>query len=124
MLNQWGHVGILVLLAVLFPMLPLIISLLFRMLGRRPQNPDVIKTDMYECGMETEGGDAWGQFHVRYFVIALIFLVFDVEVLFLFPWAVSMGALGWGGFVAVLIFTMIISVGFAYDWKKGGLDWE
>ena len=123
-LERFGHLGILLGFALLFPLLPLMISFLFRAIGRRPSDPNEVKSDMYECGVETEGGDAWGQFHVRYFVIALVFLVLDIEVLFLFPWAVSMGALGWGGFLAVIIFTLILAVGFIYDWKKKGLEWE
>lgn len=124
MLDQFGHIGILVLFALLFPLLPLIISFLFRLIGRRPQNPNPIKSDMYECGVETEGGDAWGQFHVRYFTIALLFLVFDIEALFLFPWAVSQGILGYGGFIAVAIFTGTLVVGFVYDWKRKGFEWQ
>ncbi len=124
MLNQFGHVGLLVLFALAFPLLPLAISLLLRLIGRRPENPNPVKSDMYECGVETEGGDAWGQFHVRYFIIALFFLVFDIEVLFLFPWAVSMGVLGFGGLMAVSIFVGVLVVGLIYDWKKKGLEWE
>ena len=72
--------------------------------------------------MESEG-TAWVQFNFRYYLFALLFLVFDVEVLFLFPWAAAFDTLGVGGFVAAMIFIGILVIGFAYDWKKGALEW-
>jgi NADH-quinone oxidoreductase subunit A len=84
-LNDYGYIAILLVFALLFPSLPLMISFLFRMLRIRPAAPDPVKMDTYECGVETEG-DSWVQFNFRYYLVALIFVVFDVEVVFLYSW--------------------------------------
>ena len=81
------------------------------------------KLTSYECGIVPEGS-AWVKFNVRFYVIALIFIIFDVEVIFLFPWAVSLGKIGLLGFCSMMIFLFILTVGFIYEWKKGALDWE
>ncbi|MDP6033127.1 MAG: NADH-quinone oxidoreductase subunit A, partial [Candidatus Marinimicrobia bacterium] len=83
-------------------------------------NPDKLAT--YECGEESEGS-AWVQFNIRFYVVALIFLIFDVEVVFLFPWAVVFNELGMLAFVEMAIFLIILMVGLAYVWKKSDLDW-
>jgi len=87
-----------------------------------PSKPSKNKMDTYECGEEAEGS-AWVQFNIRYYVIALIFIIFDVEVLFLFPWAVVFKDLGWLAFVEMAIFLIILIFGLAYVWKKRDLDW-
>lgn len=87
-----------------------------------PSKPSKNKMDTYECGEEAEGS-AWVQFNIRYYVIALIFIIFDVEVLFLFPWAVVFKELGWLAFVEMAIFLIILIFGLAYVWKKRDLDW-
>lgn len=88
----------------------------------RPSDPNVIKMSNYECGEEPIG-HSWITFNIRFYVIALIFVIFDVEVVFLFPWAVVFRSIGWLAFIDVLIFIVILLVGFAYVWNMGDLDW-
>ena len=123
MLNEFGYIVILLAFAVLFPSLPLAISLIFRKFNIRPEAPDPVKSDTYECGVETEG-DSWVQFNFRYYLVALVFVVFDVEVLFLYAWAVSFGDVLLPGFVAAMTFLAILTLGYIYDWRKGGLEWR
>ena len=87
-----------------------------------PSRPSKNKLSTYECGEEAEGS-AWIKFNIRYYVIALIFIIFDVEVLFLFPWAVVFKELGWLAFIEMAIFLMILIVGLIYVWRKQDLDW-
>ncbi|RMF09798.1 MAG: NADH-quinone oxidoreductase subunit A [Candidatus Neomarinimicrobiota bacterium] len=87
-----------------------------------PSNPTADKLTTYECGEEAEGS-AWVQFNIRFYVIALIFLIFDVEVVFLYPWAVVFHQLGWFGFVEMAVFLAILILGLAYVWRKADLDW-
>ena len=122
MLDEFGRAGFLLLFALAFPLLPILASVVLGRLKIRPSRPDPIKTATYECGVETEG-DALGQFHVRYYVYALIFVVFDVEILLLSPWAVALPHAGFGGFFAGVIFLLILVVGFVYDWAKKALEW-
>lgn len=86
-------------------------------------NPDAEKLSEYECGFPAFE-DSRSQFDVRFYLVALLFLVFDLEVAFLFPWAVSLEHSGWTGWIAMMIFLAILTVGFAYEWKKGALEWE
>ncbi|HKZ50486.1 MAG TPA: NADH-quinone oxidoreductase subunit A [Dehalococcoidia bacterium] len=122
MLSGWGQVGLLLVLALLFPLGGIVTSRLLQALRLRPSRPDPVKDDTYECGVTTEG-PTWVQFNIRYYLIALVFLVFDIEVLFLFPWAVAFGTLGIGGFVAATIFILVLGLGLVYDWLRGGLEW-
>jgi NADH-quinone oxidoreductase subunit A len=87
------------------------------------QNPDVEKLSAYECGFEAFD-DTRGRFDVRYYLVAILFIIFDLEVAFLFPWAISFGAIGVFGFWSMVIFLGILTVGFVYEWKKGALEWE
>ncbi len=87
-----------------------------------PSRPSKNKLSTYECG-EVAEGSAWVTFNIRYYVIALIFIIFDVEVLFLFPWAVVYKDLGWLAFIEMAIFLLILIVGLVYVWRKGDLDW-
>ena len=103
MLDEFGRTAILLAFAVLFPSLPLMVSFAFRLLRIRPQMPDPVKLDTYECGVETEG-DSWVQFNFRYYLIALLFVVFDVEVVFLYSWAVAFPDKLVVGFVEALTF--------------------
>ncbi len=89
----------------------------------KPHKPDAAKNSPYECGFEAFE-DARMKFDVRYYLVAILFILFDLEIAFLFPWAVSLREVGLPGFVAVLIFLSILVVGFIYEWKKGALDWE
>jgi NADH-quinone oxidoreductase subunit A len=88
-----------------------------------PQRPDAQKNSPYECGFEAFE-DARMKFDVRYYLVAILFILFDLEIAFLFPWAVSLRDIGASGFWAMMIFLTILVVGFAYEWKKGALDWE
>ena len=88
-----------------------------------PNRPDEAKNSPYECGFEAFE-DARMKFDVRYYLVAILFILFDLELAFLMPWAVALDDVGVTGFVAVLIFLAVLVVGFAYEWKKGALDWE
>jgi len=122
-LDEFGRTGILLLFAVLFPSLPLMISFLLRRLRIRPDAPDPVKSDTYECGVETEG-DSWVQFNFRYYLIALIFVVFDVEVVFLYSWAVAFPGHLVVGFVEAMTFIAILVIGYVYAWRKHALEWR
>jgi NADH-quinone oxidoreductase subunit A len=117
-LNQWAFIGVFVAIAVILPVVPILLGWL---LGPRKPNP--IKQDTYECGLETVG-DTWVQFKIQYYVFALVFLVFDVEMVFLFPWAVAYGNLGLFAFVEVLVFLALLAVALVYVWRKGALEWS
>lgn len=88
-----------------------------------PTKPDVEKNSPYECGFEPFA-DARSKFDVRYYLVAILFIVFDLEIAFLFPWAVVFNKIAWPGFFAGLIFLILLTVGFIYEWKKGALEWE
>ncbi len=96
-------------------------QILGRLLG--PHKPDPEKTSAYECGFEAFE-DARMKFDVRYYLVAILFILFDLEVAFLVPWAVAMSDVGLLGFWAAMVFIAILVVGFVYEWKKGALDWE
>jgi NADH-quinone oxidoreductase subunit A len=87
------------------------------------QNPDPEKLSPYECGFEAFE-DARMKFDVRYYLVAILFILFDLEIAFLFPWAIVLQQIGWFGMVAMMIFLGILVVGFIYEWKKGALEWE
>lgn len=87
-----------------------------------PRNPNPTKLSTYECG-EVPYGDSWGQFNIRFYVVALIFIIFDVELAMLYPWAVVFRHLGWLAFIEVSIFILILVAGLAYVWKEGDLEW-
>jgi NADH-quinone oxidoreductase subunit A len=91
------------------------------LLGRR--NPDPEKLAPYECGFEAFE-DSRMKFDVRYYLVAILFIIFDLEIAFLFPWAVSLDAIGTFGLVAMGIFLTVLVVGFIYEWKKGALEWD
>ena len=88
-----------------------------------PQRPDSEKLSAYECGFEPFS-DARAKFDVRFYLVAILFIIFDLEVAFLFPWAVTLGRIGVFGFWSMVVFLAILTVGFVYEWKKGGLEWE
>ncbi len=123
MLTDYGYVGLFLIIAILFavsmPLLPLTLSLL----GLVPKKPNPIKTSTYECGVETIG-KTWVQFNFRYYFYALLFVVFDILIVFLFPWATKLKQLGAGAFVAVLAFLLILMVGYIYAWMKRVLEWK
>ena len=87
------------------------------------QKPDSEKLSAYECGFEAFG-DARAQFDVRFYLVSILFIIFDLEVAFLFPWAVTLGKIGTFGFWSMVIFLGVLTIGFIYEWKKGALEWE
>jgi NADH-quinone oxidoreductase subunit A len=87
------------------------------------RQPDPEKLSAYECGFNAFD-DARMTFDVRYYLVALLFIIFDLEVAFLFPWAVTFGGLGWFGFWSMMIFLGVLTIGFVYEWKKGALEWD
>ena len=89
----------------------------------RPNNPNPVKSDIYECGIEPVGG-GWSQTHIRYYVFALLFLIFDVEAIFIFPWAVNVAGYGWLPLVLIILFMLTVLEGLVYAVKKGVLTWE
>ena len=87
------------------------------------RDPDPEKLSAYECGFNSFD-DARMKFDIRFYLVSILFIIFDLEVAFLFPWAVSLDHSGWTGWIAMMIFLVILTVGFAYEWKKGALEWE
>jgi NADH-quinone oxidoreductase subunit A len=85
--------------------------------------PDTEKLSAYECGFNAFD-DARMKFDVRFYLVAILFIIFDLEVAFLFPWAITFGNLGWFGFISMMIFLGVLTVGFIYEWKKGALEWD
>ena len=118
LLDNWLFVGMLVIAAAGIPALALIIA---RLLAPRKPNPKKLET--YECGMETVG-DTWVQFKVQYYVYALVFLIFDVEIIFLYPWAVAFDRLDLLGVIAGVLFIFLLGDGLLYAWRKGALKWN
>lgn len=99
------------------------VALLVGALLVAPQKPDVNKLSAYECGFDAFS-DAHHKFDVRFYLVSILFIIFDLEVAFLFPWAVTLGTIGWLGFWSMMAFLGVLTVGFIYEWKKGALDWE
>jgi NADH-quinone oxidoreductase subunit A len=89
----------------------------------RPRRPTAVKSEPFECG-NPSSGPAWGRFSVKFYLTAILFIVFDVEVVFLYPWAVMFRPLGMFGFVEMAIFIFILTLGFVYVWRKGALQWN
>jgi NADH-quinone oxidoreductase subunit A len=114
-----GWIGILVLMA-LGAGLATVMVLASSLLG--PRNPTPEKLAPYECGMPALG-DARERQSVKFYLVAMTFLLFDIEIAFLFPWAMALRALGWYGFAQMMVFLAILTVGFVYEWRKGMLDW-
>ena len=98
-----------------------LLLLLGRLFG--PHKPDPAKLSPYECGFEAFE-DSRMKFDVRYYLVAILFIIFDLEIAFLFPWAISLREIGLFGFVSMMIFLGILVIGFIYEWKKGALEWE
>lgn len=110
--------GVALALSVAFVALPMIVS---RLTGANNPYPD--KVAEYECGFPAFE-DSRAQFDVRFYLIAILFIIFDLEAAFLFPWAVSLPEIGWAGWTAMMVFLAELGLGFAYAWKKGALEWE
>ena len=110
---------------ILFLVIALGLSVLFIVLNfiLSPKKPDPEKLSAYECGFEPFD-DSRIQFDVRFYLVAILFIIFDLEIAFLFPWAITLGNIGLLGFCSMMIFLFILTVGFIYEWKKGALDWD
>ncbi len=123
LLSDFGFVGILLLVAIIFAAIMPIIPFVLTFFGFVPRSPNPVKEATYECGMQPIG-KAWVQFNFRYYFFALLFVVFDILTVFLYPWAVNVKGLGVGGLVAVLVFFIILMVGYVYAWHKKALEWK
>jgi NADH-quinone oxidoreductase subunit A len=123
LLANYGLIGLFFVVAVLFSLLMVIIPIVLRFMKIVPGNPNPIKNSIFECGMETIG-KTWVRFNFRYYYYALVFLALDVLVVFLYPWAVELRALGAFSLYVVLILVAIILVGYVYAWKKKVLEWK
>jgi NADH-quinone oxidoreductase subunit A len=117
-LDQYLPVLLFILVGLAVGVLPMVVGFI---LGAN--KPDAEKNSPYECGFEAFE-DARMKFDVRYYLVAILFILFDLEIAFLFPWAVALKEIGLAGFLAVMSFLAILVVGFVYEWKKGALDWE
>jgi len=117
-LEDYLHILIFIVVALLIGVVPRMLGML---LG--PRRPDKAKDSPYECGFEAFE-NARMKFDVRYYLVAILFIIFDLEIAFLFPWAIVLGELGMAGFLAMSVFLGILVVGFIYEWRKGALEWE
>jgi len=115
--NEWLYIGIFIIIGIIVPIVPLVFAAIVS-----PKKPNPIKQSTYECGIETVG-DSWVQFKAQYYIFALIFLVFDVETVFLFPWALSLNQLPMFVVLEGVLFIGILVTGLVYTWRKGMLEW-
>lgn len=118
MLENYLPILVFIVFALVFGLVPLVAGFVLA-----PREPSVEKQSAYECGFEAFE-DSRMKFDVRYYLVAILFIMFDLEIAFLFPWAMANGTIGMVGFWTVLVFLAILTVGFIYEWKKGALDWE
>jgi NADH:ubiquinone oxidoreductase subunit 3 (subunit A) len=117
MLNEWLFIGIFLVLAPILPAVPILFA---HFITPKKNNP--LKNQTYECGIETVG-DTWVQFKVQYYIFALVFLIFDVETVFLYPWAVAFDQLALFAVLEGVLFILILAGGLFYAWRKGALEW-
>ncbi|MBE2222252.1 MAG: NADH-quinone oxidoreductase subunit A [Anaerolineae bacterium] len=115
--QEWQFIAIFIVLSPIFPAAPVILN---HLLGPRKPNP--IKQQTYECGIETVG-DSWVQFKVQYYIYALVFVIFDIEAVFLFPIASAYDQLGLFAIIETVIFVVLLAMGLAYAWGRGALEW-
>lgn len=115
--NEWLYIGIFMVVSLGLPAVAIFMA---GLLAPKRSNP--IKTTTYECGLET-AGETWVQFKAQYYLIALVFLVFDIETVFLYPWAVAFDRLGLFAILEGILFILILAGGLAYAWKKGAFEW-
>ena len=122
MLGSFGFIGVLLAFGIIFGFALIAIPWLLGVVGVRPHKPNPAQFLTYECGMDTIG-DSHIQFNFRYYVYALLFVIFDVETVFLYPWAVAYNQLQIFGLIEMLIFVCLLVVGLIYAWRKGALEW-
>jgi len=117
LLSDYAFLGLFLIAAILFPLAAMFMAFLIR-----PKKPGPIKKSTYECGLETMG-ETWVRFRVQYYIYALVFVIFDIETVFLYPWAVAYNQLGLFALVEMFIFLGILAGGLLYAWRKGVLEW-
>ena len=117
-LKDYFPIILFIIIALLFSTGFIVVNFLFS-----PKKPDPEKLSAYECGFEPFS-DSRMEFDVRFYLVAILFIIFDLEIAFLFPWAISLGNIGLFGFISMMVFLFILTIGFIYEWKKGALDWE
>lgn len=117
MLTEFGKILIFIIFAAIFVIVTLFVAKIVR-----PNRPTFEKLKIYECGENPEGSP-WVKFNIRFYVVALIFLIFDVEVVLLFPWALAYKEMGFYGYLIGIIFLLLLVLGMAYEWRKGDLEW-
>lgn len=118
MLTNYLPILVFIVLALLFGLVPVLAGAILA-----PYRPNPEKLSQYECGF-APFEDARLKFDVRFYLVAILFIIFDLEVAFLFPWAVTLNKIGWAGFIAMGIFLGLLLIGFIYEWRKGALEWE
>ena len=123
MLTNFSYIGLFLIVAILFTVTTLLLPVTLRYLRIVPKHPSPTKNSTFECGVETIG-KTWVQFNFRYYFYALVFLVVDVLVVFLYPWAVNLRALGYSGLIGILILVAIVIVGYIHAWRKNVLEWK
>lgn len=123
MLGEWGHIGMLIAVGISLPAVAIVVSFVLGRFKIRPDLPNRIKSDTYECGVPTEGPSNV-QFHVGYYVFALLFVIFDIETIFLYPWAVSLRQVGTFALLEALLFMTVLGIGLSYAWRKGAFQWK
>ena len=116
-INNYIFIGLLLLVAITFALLPLLVVAVVA-----PRKRSLAKGDTYECGVRTYG-ETWVRFRIQYYIYAIMFVVFDIETVFLYPWAVSYAGLGWFALIEMVVFLVILAIGLAYAWAKGVLRW-
>jgi len=121
--RQYGLIAIFAVVAFVVPTSMLLLSWLASRVGVRPRNPTPVKLETYECGMQTIGG-RWNQFNFRYYMYAILFVIFDVEVVFLYPWATKFLQLELFALLEMAAFVLVLLVGWAYAWRKRDLEWR
>ena len=117
MLDGYVPIFIFMVIAMAFPVVALVAAKLVR-----PSAPGLVKLEAYECGIQAASSSR-GRYTVRFYIIAILFVIFDVETIFLFPWAVRYKQLGWFGLAEMAVFLLILIVGYVWAWKKGALEW-
>jgi NADH-quinone oxidoreductase subunit A len=123
LLTDFGYIGLFLVLALLVASSMVILPVLLRLIGIIPKNPNPVKNSPFECGMPTIG-KTWIRFNFRYYFYALMFIALDIIALFIYPWAVDLRQLGPSGLILIVIFIVLILVGYVYAWKKKVLEWK
>ena len=123
MLANYAYVGLFILVAIALAGLMVLLPVFLRLIGLAPHRTNAVKNSTFECGMETIG-KTLVRFNFHYYFYALMFVALDILVLFIYPWAVGLRQLGWGGVIAILVFIFLIVIAYLYAWKKKVLEWK